>query len=454
MFRKVVKPSVQRLWSITLLALVAAMTAPASAQILPPFDPDNPLSAGVQVDADGLLAVRRSTEDPKLLATRKAAFLKAQRLARAADDKDQLTYISLPRLFAEAKSHIDAGKELPEKLRYLDGMTKLRYVFVFPGESDLVIAGDAEPYDASNPARPIGLRTGRPVLRLDDLVVALRTVGPGRHHNTFGCSIDLPPGALKTVTDVMNDPANRRISKAKKSELLADSVGAQGVRFFGVKADTQVAFVCVEADYILKRLAMGVDPTPVQAVRAVHQKEKLEYSRLWFTPSFEPLLVSADGNAFEIRGQSLKLNASGDQRSQTDATPGTTNYAKQFTKHFPQMAAAIPAFADLWNITDLALVAALIGQDRLHEKASWKLDWLLDEKAGYPVPKVPVAREADTVANYRTGVYVIGGVTLDFSEYVKPDARDRDEDGKLKELESRPANEDWKSVKPKDQKTE
>jgi len=427
--------------SFTLLTLIACATAlPAQAQI----DPDDPLLLGVHIDRDGLLSMRKPTDDPKLIAVRKAALAKAKKHAKTQGNKAQLAYISLPRLFAEAKATIEAGKELPDKLKYLDGMTKLRYVFVFPDEKDLVIAGDAEPYDAADPARPIGLRTGRPVLRLDDLVVVLRTVGPGNPRGAIGCSIDPPDGAMKLVSEIIANPANRKLSKEKKSELLAESVGPQTVRFINIEPDTRVAFVCVEADYLMKRMAMGIDPTP-GPVQQVHQSEKLAFNRLWFTPNFDPLLVSKDGRAYELRGQSLQLNARGDQVEDVAANAGTAGWAKQFTRHFPQIAAAVPAYGDLWNITDLSLLAALIGEDRLHAKAGWDLEWVLDPK-GYPVPKVPVIRTADTVAHYRTGAYIVGGVELQFLQHVSAKGRQHDDTDKLLQLLARPA-EGWMTVR-------
>jgi hypothetical protein len=205
-----------------------------------------------------------------------------------------------------------------------------------------------------------------------------------------------------------------------------------------------VALVCVEADFLLKRMAMGIDPTPAGVVLQ-HQNDRLQFNRLWLTPNFEPLLVSQDGRAYEIRGQSLQLNARGDQFADVAATAGTAGYAKNFTSKFPQIAAAVPAFADLWNITDLALLAALIGQDRLHEKAGWKLDWVLSPK-GYPVPKVPVIRTTDTLAMYRAGAYIVGGVELEFAEQIHFKHRQREEDGKLLQILARPT-EGWDYVK-------
>ncbi len=427
-------------WLCRLIALLA-MASPVIGQV---DDPDDLLVAGVVIDARGLITVRQPTRDAKALAARKAALAKAQQQARATGPKDRLTYISLPRLFAAAKNAVDQGQEIPQEIQYLGGMTKLRYVFVYPDEKDLVIAGESEPYDAAQPARPVGLRTGRPVLRLDDLVVALRTLGPGTRDGSIGCSIDPPRDAMIKVEEILKAPANRKLSRDEKSRLLAGSIGPQTVRILGVAPETRVAYVCVEADYLLKRLAMGIDESPVAAVRHTNQHEKMQFNRLWLMPGYEPLLVSEDGLSFEIRGQSLELRAGGDPFSDAPATPGTAGYAKLFTRHFPQLAQAIPAFADLWNITDLALLASLIRQDRLHDKTGWDLRWAMSRE-GYPVAKVPVVREADTMAHYRTGAYIIGGVKLEMTPAITPKSRQRDEIGKLKQLAKRPEAGRWEA---------
>ena len=426
-----------------LLLCMFAWPAQTAAQV---NNPDQLFALGVVIDSDGLISVREPTSDVKVLAARKEALLKAQRLAKASGRKDALTYISLPRLFAAAKEAIDQGKEIPKQVRYLGGMTKLKYIFVYPGEKDLVIAGEVEPYSEVHPSRPIGLHSGRPVLQLDDLVVALRTVGPGSRDGSIGCSIDPPKGAMEKVAAILEDKDSRKLSRDEKSQKLTSGVGPQSVRIIGVQDDTRVAYVCVEADYLLKRLAMGVDQSPVPMVKHTNQHEKMQFNRLWLTPSYEPLLVTDDGLSFEIRGQSLQLSASGDQFSDAPASPGTAGYAKLFTRYFPQLAQSIPAFADLWNITDLALLASLMGQDDLHKKANWDLKWVL-ARDGYPVAKVPVVKEADTMAHYRTGAYIIGGVQLEMVPALTPKSRQRDEAGKLKELATRPENGQWEVIK-------
>ena len=438
MFPRTTSRTARRFTLLLLSGLIVLAASSASAQI----DPDDPLLLGVYVSKDGLLGVERSQDDSRQLTARRAALVRAGREARAAGKKEQLGYISLPRLFAQAKKAVDAGQPIPDDVRFMGGMTKVKYIFVFPDKKDLVLAGDVEPYDKKNPARPIGLFSGRPVLQLEDLVVTLRHMGPGHVPGQIGCSIDPPRNAMQIVSDIIKDPTNRRVSKAEKSQMMVQNVGPQTVRYINIAADTRVAYVIVEADYLLKRMAMGVDPSPVAAVRHQKQNDRLQFNRLWLVPHYEPLLVSDDGLSYEIRGQGIKLNASSDQFADKEASLAAEGYAKNFTKYFPQLAAAVPSYADLWNITDLAYVSALIAQDRLDRKAGWDLSWVMSEK-GCPLTEVTPVQTAETMAYYRTGAYVVGGVDLRFVDDASPKERQKDEEGKLKELPALPADEDW-----------
>src|SRR5206468_11424961 len=117
---------------------------------------------GVIIDADGKLQQRQVDDKNDLAAQR----LRAKTLNQPPRSQG-LTYVSLSKLFAEVRSHAEAKQELPESVRYLSGLTQVRYVFLFPEEHDIVIAGASEPVDATNTFQPIGKRTARPVMHLD-----------------------------------------------------------------------------------------------------------------------------------------------------------------------------------------------------------------------------------------------------------------------------------------------
>ena len=82
---------------------------------------------GVYLDGDG--TVRRRQVDVKdELATMKARAKAAAEAGKA----ERLCFVSLPRTFAQAQSLTEAGKPLTEELKYLGGLTQIRYVLSSP----------------------------------------------------------------------------------------------------------------------------------------------------------------------------------------------------------------------------------------------------------------------------------------------------------------------------------
>lgn len=83
--------------------------------------------------------------------------------------------VSLVRLERAIAELLETDKPIPESMQYLAGLQRIDFVFVFPETKDLVIAGPAEAFapDATGRVVSVGsVGSGRPVLRLDDLLVA------------------------------------------------------------------------------------------------------------------------------------------------------------------------------------------------------------------------------------------------------------------------------------------
>ena len=59
-------------------------------------------------------------------------------------------------------------------MRYLAGLLRVRYVFYYPDSKDIVLAGPAEGWVPDPAGRIVGITSRRPVVQLQDLVVALR----------------------------------------------------------------------------------------------------------------------------------------------------------------------------------------------------------------------------------------------------------------------------------------
>src|SRR6185503_10162277 len=56
----------------------------------------------------------------------------------------ELRKISLNRLEAAALEKLAAGEKLTDEMRYLVGLTRIKYVFFYPDTNDIVVAGPAE----------------------------------------------------------------------------------------------------------------------------------------------------------------------------------------------------------------------------------------------------------------------------------------------------------------------
>jgi hypothetical protein len=415
---------VDPLAALLLCALLAALAWPGAAQVIPGdgvIDEGNDFG-GVYVDAQGVLRAREVAAGKGPDAVRKPA-------AKPGADKpmnlgpDGLTYVSLPRLFAEVRAATAAGKPVPDDLRHLGGLTQIRYVLLYPEQQDLVIAGPAEAWRPQG-LFAVGRQTGRPVMQLDDLVVALRQEGA-----PFGCTIDPAPDSSKRAEEVACKHA--RSSRKTRLDALKAALGPQTAKVFGTPADTRMALALVAADYRLKRLALGADKAPIAGLGYAVDDSRAAACRLWFEPKYEPLLVSADGNAYELRGPRLQLKAGAYSFDPRGATGAARKYADTFTAKLPQLAQAVPLFAELQNIADLNVVAALIKADQLDRKAGWDTAWLRSRDGGCPVKQVAVPRQADTVVNVTSGSMVAGGVEMSVSRWVAPASRELDNGGHL-----------------------
>ena len=382
---------------------------------------------GVYVDPTGTL--RQRAVSPKELG------LLRERARKATDAKvagGGLHFVSLNKLFADARKLAEQNQPLPDAIKHLGGLTQIQYVFAYPQEKDLVIAGPAEEIEKTVPLQPRGKTTGRPVLHFDDLVVAMRTARDGGRMEAIGCSIDLPPNTMTVGKELRQKYARGGRIKDMMTEL-AQQMGPQNVRYLGVPPDTRVAFVCVAADYKLKRYTHGVEAPPVPGIGHGVDNSRVAANGWWFEASYEPMLVSPDGSSFEFRGPRLQLKAGGVPFDEKGATEKAKTFAKNFTAKLPQLAAANPLFADLQNVTDLALLSALIRHDKLDERTGCDMAWWRSE-GNYQVARVPTARTADTIVNHVAGSVVAGGVKLRMGDFVK--SREADEKNALSEVRS------------------
>src|SRR5262249_13088873 len=112
-------------------------------------------------------------------------------------------------------------------------------------------------------------------------------------------------------------------------------------------------------------------------------------------------------------------------------------FATSFTKHFAKLAQKYPAYAELQNVFDLALVASLIQAQDLSGQVNWQQSYFL-EPSLYHVRLGAAPKEVETVINHRVinrkhvVAGVSGGVTVDLRGLIEKDNITTDTYGALK----------------------
>ena len=406
----------------------------------------NPGIAGVLIDANGVLRIE--IFDPRA----QAAQVEAARAGLPPNlaKPSELRKISLTRLEAAIGRQLDMGRQLTNEMRHLVGLTRVQYVFLYPETGDIVIAGPAEPWAEDASGRVRGLESGRPIVELQDLVVALRAFPPGGANSPMiGCSIDATPEGLASLQDFIKQQMPRTVSANTDVRPIAaamrTSLGNQVVSVLGVSPQTHFAQVLVEADYRMKLIGIGLEQPPIKLASYVSlanpsQVARNAMQRWFFTPNYECLRVSEDEQALELVGLGVKL-VNADEVVQADGSRAATGsvdrasrrFVDSFTKKYPELAAKSPVYAQLRNLIDLSVVAAYMQQRDFYGRASWTAATFADEQK-LPVETYQAPVEVPSAINLlqKGGQWMMpigGGVSIEAAQALDAENLLEDEGG-------------------------
>lgn len=384
---------------------------------------------GVSIDAGGVVS-RSDVDAAGLLREARLKALTPIGRELAADSK--LRKISLRGLTAELDRRRRGNQQLTGDLQNLAGLTRIQYVFIDPEKHDVVLAGPAEAWKVDDQATVVGRTSGRPVLQLDDLLVALRAA---RQQQKSGglitCSIDPTKEGLVRYARALAAPGNQS-SQAGVARLAA-ALGPQQVTLTGVAPGTHFARVLVAADFMMKRLGMNFEPAPIDGLPSYLEMlqdpavplPKNAMPRWWMAAKYEPLLKDETGLAWELRGPGVQtLAEDGRQGARGAVIPVkssgvslTKKWAEAMTARYEALAAKMPIFAELRNCMDLAVIAALLRKEDLPARAGCDLGPLFDDKqfavAEHHVPKTIDSQASLVQKGRQTIISVSGGVELD-----------------------------------------
>ncbi|TWT37891.1 hypothetical protein KOR34_28570 [Posidoniimonas corsicana] len=418
-------------------------------------------ASGVVVDAEGVMR-RVSVADPTGALARQRIEQAMAKLEGDLTKPSKLRKVSLTRLEQEVAKKVAAGEQADDVMQHLAGLTRVDFVFCYPETGDIVIAGPAEPWAVSPAGRTLGVKSGQPVVELQDLVVALRAFPPaasksgetGANNPLIYCSIDPTQEGLARFQEFLGGfartstgrPPNQAETQMLVSQM-QEKLGPQMITVGGVPASTHFAQVLVEADYRMKLIGIGLEQPPVRLKSYVERANpsavaRNAMQRWYFVPDYERLKVSEDSLAMEIVGEGVKLIGEDEMIQQSGARKavGRGNRASQafvsaFTKAYPQLAERSPVYAQLRNCIDLAVAAAFIQDRDLYSQADWQMTTFSDESAYSVETENAPEKVASAVNSIWKGSTLMtpigGGVHIRPSEALQPVNLLADEEGQV-----------------------
>ena len=285
--------------------------------------------------------------------------------------------VSLRNLEAAVEESVKTGKPLAQDIKFLGGLQAIRYVLVYPEQHDIVLVGPGEGWRVNTRGNLVGVTTGRPVMWLEDLLVALRTAKQASNGG-ITCSID--PDAQR-ASQLRNETKNLRagVDPQAVASSAEQTLGVEAIRFHGVPATSHFARILVAADYHMKRLAMNFDTSPVPGLPSYLHMLPVGgragtgnmMQRWWLEPKYESVLRDAEGLSWEFRGGSVQamteedfLTATGTREHTGKANRLAKRWADNMTKKYERTGRG---GADLRSTAELHGIGDRRGLDRQGE---------------------------------------------------------------------------------------
>ena len=438
-----------------------------------------PFPNGVYVDAAGALkfrqpsskqagltaarsrGLRSSDVATKTAATAAASTVKPQAAAKpdGVDELDrarqasELRFVSLSKLESAIADCQERHVPLDPAMLSLAGLQRVSYVFAYPETGDLVLAGPAGDWAGSPQGGLVSLETGRPVVRLDDLLTLWRRQRSEKS-TAFGCSIVPRQEALAKTQEFLNASAAKPLEPSGRRKWLAelrDTLGIQDVEYYNIDEGSRIASLLLAADYHMKLIGMGLaDGVPgvksyLATVRngADGSPPPMAVLRWWFSMPASTVETSDAHDAFALPGRCIcvlseneMLAARGERVHTGQSDDLNRQFAESFTQEFDALALKYPVYGELERVFEVALALAVIEREGLAEKVGWSPTLLLDEQR-LRLPRSPAPKAVETVINHRVigGRQIIagvsGGVWVDGGKSLQVSAGDAASAGKL-----------------------
>jgi hypothetical protein len=401
------------------------LSVTAHAQFAPGFGLS--VVGGVMVDSEGVVRIATQEDRAGVLKELREQVLQPSGKIAAATE---MRMVSLAKLQAEIEKAIASGEILSDEVRFMAGLQRIEYVFVYPERQDIVLAGPAEGWKVREDASVVGATTGRPVLQLEDLITAMRTVDASRD-TAISVSIDPTPTGEVRLRKFLSQLRTGAGFNPEQVEVgMKEAFGPQMVTLTALPTDSRMAQTLVAADYRMKCLAMNLETSPIAGLPSYMEmirdggNANGTQPRWWMACDYDSILKSEDGLAWKLTGLGVKamtaeqfVDAQGDRTSSDRQNKLAQRWAEQFTSKYDELCTQNVAFGDLRNVMDLNVIATVIAAHQLEKIAGLDLTLLNDSSKALQTPTWKTAKTIPPHCSFISGragwtVSASGGVEI------------------------------------------
>ncbi len=337
--------------------------------------------------------------------------------------------ISLTRLDRVLRDAAADKTPVPADAAYLGGLQRIESIVLLPEQNDILVVGQGDDWTVNEIGAVVGVHNGQPVVQLQDLIVAMRYVDAANSGAGISVSIDPTPEGVQRYNNLVNGGGQFDPSLISVVE---EAMGPQNISLTGVPATSRYAQVLTNADYKMKRISMGLEAAPIEKFPSLLQMLQARNAtfgtmspRFWMECDYKPLAKSEDGNVWKISGQGVKtltdeqyFEKNGQRAAANKRNTFAEKWAAMMTERFEELAAAEPAFAELRNIMDLSVVAAVIRKHELLDQANAEIPCILGQMAALEVPEFTAPKTVPSQCSFirSSNSWILtasGGVLLD-----------------------------------------
>ncbi len=380
---------------------------------------------GVEIDANGVLqtAPKKAMDEVGKTLTKLLEPLPAD-----LNQESTIRKISLKKLDEQMRQIIAKEGEFPDAVRYLGGLTAIRYIVVVPEENDILLVGPAEGWKVDAQGYVVGKSSGKPVLRLEDLLTVYRAWNNQQRPTVISCSIDPTPEALANIAKLGTLPPPTAKDVDAYATNLEKAYGLNVVSIKGVPEKSRFGKILVAADYKMKKIGLGQESAMLgnklpSYTSMLGGRPKQINPRFWLAPEYSTVTHDSKKLTWELGDVKVKAlsedeyvdSRSGSRQSTGKLDKVAINWCDKMTKNYDSLGKVDPVFAELKNCMEIAITVALIQREGLLDAANCKLPAFADETVlkmlNYPTPQF-VQSKSTISKNGGTFVVACGGVEI------------------------------------------